>query len=371
MSRPIVAVAVTARPSYSRLRSLLEHLRGWADVHLVVVGSALLERYGNVASLIGDGYTTHKAWTVVEGETLETTARSTALAILDVGTILRNISPDAVVVHADRHEVLGVAIAARYQELPLVHLQGGEQTGSIDDRVRDAITQLADLHLVSTHMAALRVREVRPGAKVVTTGCPSIDIAAEATRLPPVTLADLGGDGADIDLSKRFLVVLQHPVSDHANLSHLEMLETLKAVKMTGLPAVVFWPGNEAGTDKSSKAIREMRHEFPIHTVRNLPPERFLKLLTQSACLVGNSSVGIRECSALGVRVVNIGDRQVNRAKWHNVLDAEPNRFKIEGAIRAQLAMSRPAKSTLYGDGTGGRKMSDAIKGWMGERWNS
>lgn len=355
-----LAIVVSARPSYARVRTLIQALQAQADVTVVVVGSALLERYGSVVDVIRrDCGPVETCWTVVEGETLETTARSTALTLLDVAAVLRRVRPDAVIVHADRHEVLGAAMAARYLELPLIHLQGGEQTGSIDDRVRDAITQLADCHLVSTETAAARVWAMR-GHRAVVTGCPSIDVAVAATDGPPVTLEELGGDGADVDLSQPFLVVLQHPVSDHAEDAFIEMGITLMGCELSGLPMVVFWPGNEAGMAGASKAIRMWKPLLPMRTVRNLPPERFLKLLTQAACLVGNSSAGLRECSALGVPVVNIGDRQVRRERAANVVDCATVVHEITEAIRTQSG-GRYAPSTLYGDGHGGEKMAAAI----------
>ena len=45
------------------------------------------------------------------------------------------------------------------------------------------------------------------------------------------------------------------------------------------------------------------------------------KLAFNSECLIGNSSVGIRECAYLGIPVVNIGDRQKNRLRAENVID--------------------------------------------------
>lgn len=361
---PTLALVITSRPSYARLKTLILALQAQADVRLLVTGAALLDRYGSVVEVIERecGPVAWKAWTVFEGETHETTARTTAATLLDLSTALRMLAPDAVIVHADRHEVLGAAMAARYQEIPLIHLQGGEQTGSIDDRVRDAITQLADWHLVSTPQAALRVAQMREGAQVRVTGCPSLDVARAARNDHPVTA--LGGDGVDIDLSRPFLVVLQHPVSDHADHAADEMGQTLGACAAVGLPAVVFWPGNEAGADGVSKAIRLHRDRFPMRTVRNMPPEAFLRLLTQASCLVGNSSVGIREAGYLGVPVVNIGDRQAHRERAGNVLDVTDS-AKLTDAITAQLWHGPYLPSTLYGDGHSGARMAEAITGLL------
>lgn len=366
-----LAVLVTARPSYSRLRTLIQSLQAQCKVTVLVAGSALLERYGAVIDLIRqDCQEVVKIYSVLEGETLETTAKSTALLMLDLAGKLRELAPDAVIVHADRHEVLGAAMAARYLELPLIHLQGGEQTGSIDDRVRDGITQLADCHLVSTRTAQERVRAMR-GHEAILTGCPSLGVALGAAEGLPVSLEELGGDGADVDLSQPFLVVLQHPVSNRADDAFHEMGATLLACEAVGLPVVVFWPGNEAGANATSKAIRMSRGRLPMRTVRNLAPERFLRLLLQSACLVGNSSVGIRECGFLGVPVVNIGDRQVNRERAGNVVDVDPFIPDITRAIQAQVAHGRYPSSSLYGDGRGGERMAEAVLDFVKGRYGN
>jgi UDP-N-acetylglucosamine 2-epimerase len=64
-----------------------------------------------------------------------------------------------------------------------VHVQGGEVTGSIDEKVRHAVTKLSNLHLVSTKGAAERVKKLgEVPESVVITGCPSIDIAAEVRQ---------------------------------------------------------------------------------------------------------------------------------------------------------------------------------------------
>lgn len=358
-----LAIVITARPSYSRLRSLIAALvaRG-VTVRVLVGGSAVLDRYGSVVDVIeSDGLpVAWRGWTVIEGETHETAARSTGLLMVDLASALRVMRPDAVLVHADRHEVLGAAIAARYLELPLIHTQGGEQTGSIDDRVRDAITQLADYHLVSTPAAASRIQRMR-GHDAIVTGCPSLDVARQATLLPPVQIDSLPGDGRVLNPSAPFLVVLQHPVTDHADGAYDEMRETLEAVRATQRQALVLWPGDEAGMAGASKAIREAKATMSIRTCRNLPPEIFLRLLMQAECLIGNSSVGIRECSYLGVPVVNIGDRQAHRERAGNVLDVPARAETISAAWAWWRTTPRPERSTLYGDGQSGPRMADAI----------
>lgn len=369
-----VALVVTARPSYARVKTLILALQQRCRVRLVLGGSALLERYGAVVDLIEAecGPAAWKCWSVVEGETLETAARSTGLLLTDFAAAFRSLQPDAVIVHGDRYEVLGAAAAARILELPLIHLQGGEQTGSVDDRIRDAVTQLADCHLVSTYAARQRVADARNfergqffhAVNIHWTGCPSIDVARGVAEAPLVDPDEIGGAGASCDLSSPFLVVLQHPTTDRYGTAFDDMALTLASCAHLGLPTIVFWPGNEAGMAAASKAIR-LRQDM-VHTVRNLPPERFLSLLTQSACLVGNSSVGIRECSYLGVPVVNVGDRQRHRERAENVVDVQPDPWAIADAIQSQMAHGPYPSSSLYGDGRGGERMAEAVMVFLG-----
>ena len=184
-----ICVVVTARPTYSRIRTALEAIVEHPDLELdlVVAGSALLDRYGRAIDVIeADGFPiAARVSMVLEGEDPRAMAKTTGLGIIELSTVLDNLAPDAVVTVADRYETLATAVAASYQHIPLVHVQGGEVSGSIDEKVRHAVTKLADLHLVATEGAAERVRRMgEEPSTVVVTGCPSVDLAAAAGGQP-------------------------------------------------------------------------------------------------------------------------------------------------------------------------------------------
>ena len=130
------------------------------------------------------------------------------------------------------------------------------------------------------------------------------------------------------------------------------------------MPAFWFWPNVDAGSDGTSKGIRVFREHTlsaPIHFFRNMQPEDFLRLIYNCGCLAGNSSVGIREASFLGVPVVNIGSRQTGRERGPNVLDAEYRRQAILQGLRRQLANGRYPSQTLYGDGNAGARIAELL----------
>ena len=364
-----VCVVVTARPSYARIKSALQAIAEHPELELqlVVAASALLKRYGETIEHIEhDGFdVAARVYMVLEGENLVTSAKSTGLGLVELATVFDNLKPDVVVTVADRYETLATAVAASYMNIPVAHVQGGEVTGSIDEKVRHAVTKLANLHFVSTEKAAERV--IRMGEEpetVFVTGCPSIDLAASVldnSALDFDPIAKYGGVGAQIDISDGYLVAMQHPVTTEYDQARKQVTETLYAVRDLGIPTVWFWPNVDAGSDGTSNGIRAFREfeEIPnIRFFKNMFPEDFLRLAYNCGCVVGNSSVAIRECSFLGVPTVNIGTRQAGREKGRNVVDVGYDRGQITDAICYQLRNGRVPGDHLYGDGRAGERIA-------------
>jgi UDP-hydrolysing UDP-N-acetyl-D-glucosamine 2-epimerase len=367
-----ICVVVTARPSYSRIKTALKAIQAHSDLELqlVVAASALLDRYGTAIQYIqDDGFEiAARVYMVLEGENLTSMAKTTGLGLLELATVFDNLKPDVVVTIADRYETLATAIAASYMNIPVAHIQGGEVTGSIDEKVRHAVTKLADLHFVATKKAAERVISMGENSTAVfVTGCPSIDLAFEIMADPTLNFDPFlryGGVGAPVDLSGGYLVVMQHPVTTEYELARQHVFETLHAVRETNLPTLWFWPNVDAGSDGTSGGIRSFRErEAPtnIHFFKNMRPTDFLRLIYNSRCLIGNSSVGIRESSYLGVPVVNIGSRQAGRERESNVSDVDYDRNQIAKAIQHHMSNGRYPRNLRYGDGNAGKRIAQLL----------
>jgi UDP-hydrolysing UDP-N-acetyl-D-glucosamine 2-epimerase len=372
MAKRKICVVITARPSYSRIKTALEAIVAHPalELQLVAAASALLSRYGTAVKYMErDGFQiAARVFNVLEGENLVAQAKTTGLGIIELSNVFEHLRPDAVVTIADRFETMSTAIAASYMNIPLVHIQGGEVTGNIDEKVRHAITKLSDLHFVSTEMA--RERVIRMGEKpdrVFVTGCPSIDIAKkirENGKLDFNPYERYGGVGEQPDFSEGYLVVMQHPVTTEYEASREQVLDTLEAVNALKKTTFWFWPNVDAGSDGTSNAIRAFRenhHPRHIHFFKNMDPLDFLKVLKNSRCLIGNSSVGIRECSYLGVPVVNIGTRQNGRDRGGNVLDTDYDRERIRQAVLRQMDQGHYLSDFIYGDGGAGEKIAQLL----------
>jgi len=367
-----ICVVITARPSYSRVRSVLSAIRDHPELELqlVVAASALLNRYGATENtILEEGFAIdRRVYMIMEGENLVTSAKSTGIGLGELATVFDDIRPDAVVTVADRFETMATAVAASYLNIPLAHIQGGEVTGSIDEKVRHAVTKLADLHFVATENAHERVIKLgeRPET-VFVTGCPSIDVAKQALAQqdPGFDVFErYTGVGPRLDLDDGFLVVLQHPVTTEYEESRRHVKETLHAVKDLGIATLWFWPNVDAGADGTSSGIRSFRETYApenVHFFKSTAPEDFVRILDASDCIVGNSSAGIRECAYLGLPAVNVGSRQAGRDRGRNVRDVDYDRVAISAAIQACRREGRLQADYIYGQGGAGARIADAL----------
>jgi len=365
-----VCIVVNSRANYGRIKSVLRAVEDHSalELQLVVGASALLHRFGQVDRVIeDDGFRIDASlYSIVEGGTPTTMAKSTGLAIIEISTLFENLKPDVVVTVADRFETMATAVAASYMNIPLAHTQGGEVTGSIDESVRHAVTKLSHIHFAATDRSAdYLVRMGEDPRSVHLTGCPAIDIIADIDlTMKKGIFKYYRGVGPELDPEKPYIVVLQHPVTTEYGQGFAQINETLKAVESTGMQTVWLWPNVDAGSDEISKglrAYREKRQPDYIHFYRNFNPEDYARLISNAKCLVGNSSSGLREGSFLGVPTVNIGSRQAGRERAGNVREAPHDAGEIERAIHEQMTHGPYERSLLFGDGQAGRRIAEIL----------
>ncbi len=365
-----ICVVVNSRANYGRIKSVMRAIQEHPGLELqtIVGASALLYRFGHAVDVIrADGFEpSATVYSIVEGENPTTMAKSTGMAIMDLSTQFENLRPDVVLTVADRFETIATAIAASYMNIPVAHTQGGEVTGSIDESVRHAVTKLAHVHFPATDLAKdylLRMGE--EPERVHMTGCPAIDlIAGLDLSLPEDLFKNNKGVGAALDTNKPYLVVLQHPVTTEFGQGFEQVRETLVAVLALDMQTAWLWPNVDAGSDDVSKGLRlhrEHQGDGKLHFYRNFTPEDYARLIGNAACLIGNSSSGLREGAFLGTPVVNIGTRQRNREHGPNVVHAAYDRVEIEAKARAQIAHGTYHCSPLFGDGSAGRRIADIL----------
>jgi len=367
-----VCVVIGSRANYSSIKSAMRAIQKHPQLQLQVVcaASALLDRYGQVVKLVeADGFRpVAKVFMLVEGETPATMAKSTGLGLLELPTVFEQLEPDIVLTVGDRFETMATTLAAAYMNLPLAHTMGGEVSGTIDESIRHAVTKFAHIHFPACPDA--RDRIIRMGERpedVYLVGCPRIDLVAEVLAQSTDGVGDelfAEGVGGRFDLNKPFVILSQHPVTTEYGEGEQQITETLQAIHDLGVPCIALWPNADAGSEDIARGMRKYRERNPngrIHFFKNLPTEIYIRLMKRTACLVGNSSSGIREGAFIGTPVVNIGSRQDMRQRGPNVIDVPHERDAIAAAIEQQVKHGPYPPVPIYGDGRAGERIAEVL----------
>ncbi len=358
IARRRICFPITSRAYYGRSQPLIHKLHAHPniDLRLMLGGSILLDKYSrHIADDIEKGGFTISTsyFNVIEGGNHVAMAKTACLTALEFTNGFHSLDPDVVVICGDRFEQLAIAMAAAYLNKTIAHIEGGDVTGSIDESVRHAITKLSHIHFVTNADAERRVLAMGEDPRYVfNSGSLDVEVASLVTSAIANERVNSYGVGHAVDVTRPFLMVIQHPVTTEAdNRGHLET--TMRAIAALDMPAIWFWPNPDAGTGEMAESLRHFRehHEAITEKIRfitNVPVNEFIGMLRLTACLVGNSSAGIKECSYLGTPVVNIGARQQGRLNGEHVTHVGYEVDAIVGAVRAQLRHGRYPSSDIY-----------------------
>ena len=355
-----ICVVLTTRGNFAKMKTAMRAIVASSQLQLqLVIGGALINRQSSIADEIrGEGFEIVGSLDYMLGsETPEAIGASAGLCMLRATDILARLRPDVLVVIADRYEALALAQAALYLNIRIAHLEGGELSGSIDERIRHAITKLAHYHFPANAEAAARLLRLgEPEQSILTVGSPSFDLLREEAGTER-----LGRRVPGFKLTRSFLLVSQHPVVTEYADAPRQYAVLMDSLYQLGMPAILVWPNNDAGAQAITGPLAELRARKSapeIANVAGLPIEEYGAALRSTACLVGNSSSGIREAAFLGTPAVNIGNRQLARTRSANVVDVRCDAEAIVGAVRRQIAHGRYPSDHRYGDGAAGTQIA-------------
>ena len=331
-----VFILVERRADYSRYKPILQKLKvdPFFEVYLVVTGICLLEIHGKDISYIeNDGFKINATIPMFDPEAEDTggeMVRSMARVLSGVVTELEKAKPDVVLSGFDIGGNFAVTIAAAHMNIPVAHIQGGEVTGSIDESIRHAMSKFSHVHFPATQDAKDRL--VRLGENpddIYVVGCPSIDVLVNTPKMDKAILEKK----YDLDFSKPFVIMIQHPVTTEAKSSLDQIKETIDVIKRMDIQALALLPNNDAG---HSKIIEEVKNSG-IKWYPSLSTLEFINIYRNAWALVGNSSSGIHETPTFKIPAVNIGNRQMGRERAENVIDVPNDADAIEAGIKKAL----------------------------------
>ncbi len=346
-----VAVVTGTRAEFGLLRSTMTAIRRRDDLHLqvLVTGTHLLPPARTIDEVAAAFQIDATIPMQLPDEPHDRLTDAIALGrgITGFAQHFARQQPDVVLVLGDRIEAFAAAAAAAIAGIRVAHMHGGDRAeGIADESLRHAITKLAHIHLPATPTSAQRIIAMgEEPSRVHVIGSPAVDGLHEIAPL---------ADDAYAELGQPEIIMLLHPVGDDPEVEYQRANALLHAAQRAGR-VLALYPNHDPGRAGIVRAIQEAQCESRQH----VPREQFIALLKRARIIAGNSSAGLIECAALGVRCVNVGRRQSGREMPANVIDVpEWDAKAIANAI--DRAMTAPASAAScehpYGDGAAGER---------------
>lgn len=331
------------------------------DLEVIVTGQHLLPEYGNTVKEIHNSglKIINEIKVHLSGESGSQMATALAEQLTGITETLKKSCPDIVLLLGDRGEMLAAAIAALHMNIIIVHIHGGELSGTIDESVRHAISKLSHYHFTSTSIAKDRL--IKMGEKknnIYITGAPGLDQIRNLNLIDKHILLSQ----FEIDCEKPFILLLFHPVVQEQYALKKEFSIILDTLVEHGTQILALMPNSDAGGKHISTILKRYSNDKKLETVLNLSRASYLSLLSHASVLVGNSSSGIIEAASLGTPVLNIGSRQNLRERSNNIIDVSVDKNEIMDGLNRALSMKDLVFKNRYGDGRSSKRIVKLLK---------
>lgn len=336
-----IAYITGSRAEYGIVKRLLKKLDQDAELKfsLVVTAMHLAPQYGNTVTIIEqDGFNiTERIPLTLNSINNQAIIHSMAECLDRFGTHFQENKYDAVIVLGDRYEMLAVATAAAMHNIPLIHLQGGEQTlGNYDEFIRHCITKMSKLHLTSTEEYRNRVIQLgEMPENVVNTG--SLGAENSLSLILP-SKAELV-QRLSIPTSPYFLVLF-HPetLTDVSVAAQIDALLGAFESFKDKYQFVFIGSNSDTNSDQIYQRFKHYTDKNQFKFFISVKPEEYLALIKYSNGLIGNSSSGLIEAPSCGVGTINIGNRQQGRVRGASIIDVENNEKSIIEGINKLIS---------------------------------
>lgn len=357
MSKTIVFLSGT-RADFGKLKSLIKISSEAKEfnVHIFATGMHLQEEYGyTVNEIVKSGFQNiHTFSNHTEESTMDLTLAKT---IEGLSSFVKDVKADLLIVHGDRVETLAGAIVGSLNNILVGHVEGGEVSGTIDELIRHSISKLSHIHFVANDEAKNRLLQMGElENQIYIIGSPDVDIMF-SENLPTIyeTL-----EYYDIPY-KNYNILMYHPVTTERN--NKECATSLvQAVLEDEGNYIVIKPNNDMGSKEVNQALLELENNSRFSIFPSLRFEYFLVLLKHCNFIIGNSSAGVREAPYYGVNSIDIGKRQLNRAKSDSIIHTSNNKMDIAAAIQIVKEKERSDQNLSFGIGQSDKLFIDLLK---------
>lgn len=320
---PAIVTFTGTRAEFGLLKDLLSLFSKDRDLmsHLIVSGSHLSEGFGDTSDEIKPQYYNQLHKIPIDGVGESETSIVYGLSQLSTGmaSILNQAQPDAIMLLGDRYELLPVANAALIFNVPIIHLSGGDITlGAIDNKIRHALSKMADLHLVTNESAYRQLLMMG----VLETDIHLVGIPSETGRQNADMDINQALKKLEVKKRRKLIVSTFHPETLIPNtFDNLRTFcDALTELAEPDVSIIVTGANGDKDGVIFNRYLKDLAgHHENIYFIESLGLENYHLIVEASNLVMGNSSSGLTEAPSLSTPTLDIGERQSGRTRGPSV----------------------------------------------------
>lgn len=347
------------RADYGKIKAFIRAVEVHSDfeAYVFVSGMHLIETFGNTyKEVLKDQY---------KNVYVDFSQANSGIMSYDFGNVacnltgyVRQIKPDVILVHGDRIDALAGATVGALNNIKVIHIEGGELSGTIDESIRHAISKFAHIHLVSNENAKQRLIQLgEEERRIFIVGSPDIDIMM-SSQLPDLVSAK---KRYDIPFDT-YAFFIYHPVTTEFVFLQRNIQTVVEALADSGKNYIAIYPNNDYGAEIILSELNQLEDNPHFRIFPSIRFEYFLTLLKNAEFMIGNSSAGIRETGIYGIPAIDVGSRQTGRytEKDIHIQHIMEDKTQILRAIEDAPKYRRIVKN--YGNGDSARRFMELLQ---------
>jgi len=303
----------------------------------------------------------------------------TSSLLSSIKSVIKDFSPDLIVIHGDTTTTLTTALAAYYSKIKIAHVEAGLRTGDIyspwpEEGNRRLISSLADINLCPTKLNYTNlINEGVKKSSIYVTGNTVVDSIKlilrkikESNSLRARIENNILESGFKF-ISKKFILVTIHR-RENFDEGILEICNAIKKIADQYEDIYILWPVhfNPKITAPVTKMLANVKN---IILTKPLDYGEFVHLMNRSYLIISDSGGIQEESQTIGKPVL------ITRNKTERPEGLKSGNLKLVGANekilikeikklldnkKAYTKMSK--KSDIFGDGTSSKKIINILK---------
>lgn len=345
-----ILIITGTRADYGKIKSIAKRLNENPNfiIDIYVTGMHLLTQYGNTYKYI----LSDNLGKIYLGKKINNKLRMEEALATNIKYMSKYIAmsrPDMIIVQGDRLEALAGAIVGAFQNILVAHIEGGEISGTIDEKIRHAISKISNFHFVANEIAKNRLIQMGENEKnIFVVGSPDIDIMLSNSLKPIENVKKKYNI-----IYRKYAISIYHPVTTNLEETKKDVNVLMNAIAKSGKNYIIIYPNNDMGTEYIIEEYKKYTFNAHLKFFKSIQFEDFITLLKNCEFIIGNSSAGIRECGVIGIPSISLGSRQnlrMNSEEQKNIQFME--NFEEEDILEAINNINEyQKKDTYFGNG--------------------